>query len=54
MVGKVVSNRVTTAFAEANMILVWKKHYCQEMKGECFTEQETDATHYPINDYHVI
>lgn len=44
----------TTAFAEANMIFICKKHYRQEMKGECFTVKETDVKHYPIKDYHVM
>jgi len=44
----------TTAFAEANMILVCKKQYRQEMGAEFFIEQENDKEFYPEKDYHIM
>lgn len=44
----------TTAFAEANMILVCRKMYHQEMLPECFIETEHDEKWYPQKDYHTM
>lgn len=44
----------TTAFAEANMILVCRKMYQQEMLPECFIETEHDEKWYPQKDYHTM
>lgn len=43
----------TTAFEEADMVLVCKKAYVQEMKPECFTDSDNKAKWYPDQDYHV-
>ena len=44
----------TTAFEEAEMILVCKKLYHQEMKEECFDDQATEEECYPQKDYHIM
>lgn len=44
----------TTAFEEANMILVCKKQYHQELKPECFDVKENDIACYPNKDYHMM
>ena len=41
-----------TAFAEADMVLVCKKAYVQEMKPECFVDTENDEKWYSDKDYH--
>lgn len=43
----------TTAFEQADMVLVCKKAYVQEMRPECFADSENDAKWYPNKDYHV-
>ena len=44
----------TTAFEKANMILVCKKQYHQDMKPECFDVPENDEKWYPNKDYHTL
>ena len=44
----------TTAFEEANMILVCKKQYHQDMSSEHFDEKENDSRCYPGKDYHTM
>ena len=44
----------TTAFQEAEMIFVCRKLYHQELKEECFDEEETEKDCYPLKDYHVM
>ena len=44
----------TTAFEEANMILICKKKYRQELKEEFFLDQEMMKKNYPEKDYHVM
>lgn len=44
----------TTAVEEADMILVCKKQYHQEMKPECFDVTENDERWYPQKDYHTM
>lgn len=44
----------TTAFEEANMILVCKKQYHQEMSAEHFDVSENDVKWYPEKDYHIM
>ena len=44
----------TTAFEEAEMILVCKKQYHQDMKPECFDVPENDSKWYPEKDYHTL
>ena len=44
----------TTAVEEADMILVCKKLYAQEMLPECFIETECDTKWYPEKDYHTL
>ena len=44
----------TTAFEEANLILVCKKQYHQDMKPQCFDVMENDAKWYPEKDYHTM
>lgn len=44
----------TTAFEEANMILVCKKQYHQEMAPEHFDVPENDTKWYPEKDYHTM
>ena len=41
-----------TAFAEADMVLVCKKAYVQEMRPECFVDTENDEKWYSDKDYH--
>lgn len=44
----------TTGVEEAEMILVCRKLYAQEMKTECFIEKECDEKWYPTKDYHTM
>lgn len=44
----------TTAFEEADMILVCKKQYHQDMLSECFDEKENDEKWYAAKDYHTM
>ena len=44
----------TTAFEEADLILVCRKQYHQELRPECFDVQETDKACYPEKDYHTM
>ncbi|MGC4019456.1 MAG: flavin reductase [Muricomes sp.] len=44
----------TTAFEEANMILVCKKQYHQTMAQEHFDVPENDEKWYPEQDYHTM
>lgn len=37
----------TTAFEEANLVLVCKKLYADEIKPECFINREADEKNYP-------
>ena len=41
-----------TAYAEADMVLVCKKAYVQEMRPECFVDTENDEKWYSDKDYH--
>ena len=41
-----------TDFAEADMVLVCKKAYVQEMRPECFVDTENDEKWYSDKDYH--
>ena len=44
----------TTAFEEANMILICKKQYHQDMAAEHFDVEENDTKWYPGKDYHTM
>lgn len=44
----------TVGVEEAEMILVCRKLYHQEMKPECFDEKENDTKWYPGKDYHTM
>lgn len=44
--------RQTTAYAQAELIIVCKKTYVQEMKPECFIIPEVDTANYAAGDYH--
>lgn len=44
----------TTAFEEANLVLVCKKLYADEIKPECFINREADEKNYPEKDYHTL
>lgn len=42
----------TTAFEQAETIIVCRKLYAQDMKPECFTDTSCDEQWYPNKDYH--
>ena len=44
----------TTAFAEAELVLVCKKLYRQEMDPACFLDKSLDAQCYAEHDYHIM
>lgn len=44
----------TPYFEEAELVLVCKKMYVQEMKPECLVDETFDATYYPNKDYHYL
>lgn len=44
----------TTAVEEADLILVCKKLYAQDMLPECFVETECDTKWYTEKDYHMM
>lgn len=44
----------TAAVSEAEMILVCRKLYVQEMRPECFVDEECREACYPQKDYHVM
>ena len=52
--GKISGRDGTVAFEEADMIMVCKKQYHQEMRPECFDVKENDARWYPEKDYHTM
>lgn len=39
-------------FAEAELVLVCRKLYCQSLKPECFIDTDQDERWYPNKDYH--
>lgn len=41
-------------FEEAELVLVCKKRYAQEMKPECFLDDTIDGAFYPEKDYHTM
>lgn len=43
----------TTAFEQADMVLVCRKAYVQEMQPECFNGGGNEEKWYPDKDYHV-
>ncbi len=43
----------TTAFEQADIVLVCRKAYVQEMKPECFVGSDNEVKWYPDKDYHV-
>ena len=48
----VVGDKAAPYFAEAELVLICRKMYRQEMQPECFVDPEI-AKHYPDNDYHI-
>ncbi len=48
----VLEHEDTPYFKEAKTVLLCKKLYKQEMKSECFINQELDEKWYPDKDYH--
>ena len=42
----------TTAFEQAETIIVCRKMYAQNMGAECFTDKSADEQWYPNKDYH--
>ena len=44
----------TPYFEEADMVIICKKLYSQEMKPECFIIKELDNENYPNKDYHIL
>lgn len=44
----------TTAVEEADLVFVCRKLYAQEMKAECFIDEECDTKCYPNKDYHIM
>lgn len=42
-----------TSFEQAELVLVCRKAYVQEMRPECFTVKENDEKWYAEKDYHV-
>lgn len=44
----------TTAFEEANLVLVCRKLYADAIKPECFIDGEVDGKNYPEKDYHTM
>lgn len=44
----------TVAFEEAEVILVCRKQYADEIKPECFLDKEADTKWYPEKDYHTM
>lgn len=44
----------TIAFEEANLVLVCRKLYADEIKPECFIDGDADEKNYPEKDYHTL
>lgn len=44
----------TTAFEEANLVMVCRKLYVDEIKPENILHEEIDAKNYPQKDYHIV
>lgn len=44
----------TIAFEEAELVLVCRKLYADEIKPECFLDKEADVNNYPEKDYHTM
>jgi flavin reductase (DIM6/NTAB) family NADH-FMN oxidoreductase RutF len=41
-------------FDEANLVLICRKLYAQELKPECFIDKSLDGKYYPDKDYHTM
>lgn len=48
----VVNDKAAPYFAEAELVLICRKLYRQEMQPGCFIDPDI-ARHYPDNDYHI-
>ena len=44
----------TPYFDEANISIICKKLYAQDIKPECFISNELDISMYPEKDYHTL
>lgn len=44
----------TTAFEEANLVLICRKLYEDDIKEECFIDEVADKECYPEKDYHTM
>ena len=42
----------TTTFEQAELVLVCKKLYVQQLESSCFTERDLDGANYAAGDYH--
>ena len=42
----------TTAFEQAELVLVCKKLYVSQLESSCFTERDLDGANYAAGDYH--
>lgn len=50
----VLEDNGTPYFEEANIVLICRKLYAQDMKPECMTNDYVDAQFYPDKDYHTL
>ena len=41
-------------FKASKYVLICKKLYAQDLKGECFIDETLDAKNYPAKDYHTM
>ena len=41
-------------FEESKYVLICRKLYAQDLKGECFIDKSLDPKNYPIQDYHTM
>ena len=50
----VVDDDKAAYFNEANMVLICRKLYAQELKEECFIDKDVMNKTYPLKDFHTM
>ncbi len=48
----VMTDRAAPYYAEAELTLICRKLYAQDLKPECFVDESLDGANYPKKDYH--
>lgn len=51
---KVAYEKGVPYFEESKYVLICRKLYAQDLKGECFIDKSLDPKNYPTQDYHTM